>query len=149
MPGARARHRATPPPSLLAWSLLVALERRTKPRSPPVPSHSPPILPLLSLALSLSRVRTRRSPPFAIAIATGLPSPPRHASELRHNPLHLLVELRTSRTCCNATTIAVSVAGHRSSSPSIRELPDVPDLALTLVGLAVSSSTDSPYSHAH
>ena len=91
VPSARARHRATPPASLLAWR---------PPRRPGTPErrHAPPYpltLPrffLSSPSLSLSRVRTRRSPPFAIAAATGLPSPPRHAQELRPLALKLSVK---------------------------------------------------------
>ena len=86
-----ARHRATPPASLLAWR---------PPRRPGMPGrrHAPPYpltLPrffLSSPSLSLSHVRMRRSPPFAIAATTGLPSPPRHAQELRPLALKLFVK---------------------------------------------------------
>ena len=65
----------------------------TTPRLPPY-SLTLPRFFLSSPSLSLSRVRTHPSPPFAIAAATGLPSPPRHAPQLRRDPLYLLVEPR-------------------------------------------------------
>ena len=94
---ARARHRATPPACLPACpaSATPRCFFSVPPRSPGLTPLSPVLFPF-SLALSLSRVRTRRSPPFAIAAATGLPSPPRHAQELRPLALKLLVEPRTS-----------------------------------------------------
>ena len=147
LPGGRAcarrspaRARATSPP---CWpppaspdSLDAPDEATQLPRTA-LTLPRPPLLPLLSLPLT----REPPPPPTGITVATGLPSPPRPASELRHNPLHLLVELRTSRTCCNTATIAVSAAGHRSSLRSIRRLPETTEL---LIDLAVSSSSISP-----
>ena len=89
-----ARARATAPrhqPPCLPGALLVALERPDVATPPPYPLTLPRFF-LSSPSLSLSRVRTRRSPPFAIAIATGLPSPPRHAQELRPLALKLPVK---------------------------------------------------------
>ena len=89
------RRAAPPPPSLPACPPLVALDGPDDATRRPAPlSHS--LIPPPPLVLSLPTARTRPSPPLAVAVATGLPSPPRHASELRHNPLHLLVEPRTS-----------------------------------------------------
>ena len=62
------------------------------PRTSLLLSHSSPP----PLVLSLPTARTRPSPPLAVAIATGLPSPPRHARKLRPLALKLLVEPRTS-----------------------------------------------------
>ena len=90
MPGARARHRATPPARLPACLPLPSSSGwpGTTPR-PPLLSLTLPRFFLSSPSLSLSRVRTHPSPPFAIAAATGLPSPPRHAPQLRRDPLFL------------------------------------------------------------
>ena len=138
---ARAHRRAVTAPACLS-----------SPSTPGRPEHRhalprtvltlprPPLLPLLSLPLT----REPPPPPTGIAVATGLPSPPRPASELRHNPLHLLVELRTSRTCCNAATIAVSIAGRRGSSSSIHHHRRVPEPANHPYGTAVSSHASPP-----
>ena len=137
MPGAHARHRATPPPSLLAWSLLVALERRTKPRSPHVPSHSPPILPLLCLSLSFSRPnatdatarrsRSHRAPRDHLSSPRAPPPRPEAPRRATH--------LRTA----SITAIAiVFLLGLRRPPPSIRRHQVSPDPAVLLCVIPVS-----------
>ena len=103
-------------------------DARTTPRASPTAPHSLPSSPP-PLFLSPSRTRAEPPPPTSTTAATVSPSTPRCACELRHHPLHLLVELRTSRTCCNAATIAVSIAGRRGSSSSIHHHRRVPEPA--------------------
>ena len=126
VPGARARHRATPPARMPACP--------SPPRRPGMPGrrHAPPYpltLPrffLSSPSLSLSRVRTHPSPPFAIAAATGLPSPPRHAPQLRHDPLFL--------------PTAPQLPGSPASPPRRRS----PLRAPTIVAVKFAASSASP-----
>ena len=139
VPGARARHRATPParlPACLSPPRLDALERR---HAPPVLSHSPPVLPLLSLALSLPcpnapiaavRHSRRHRPP--LASPTRSPAPPRPPL-----PPRRATQDGAPR---GAIAVAILASGRRGYSPSIRELPGIPDLVLALAGLAVSPS---------
>ena len=91
---AAATRSATPPPSLPACLSPPRLDAWNDATQPPRS-----LFPSLSLSLlpgSLFPERTRALPPpsLAVAVATGLPSPPGHTSELRHNPLHLLTEPR-------------------------------------------------------
>ena len=90
VPGARAppRH-ATSSPACLPLPSSSGCPGTT-PRPPY--SLTLPRFFLSSPSLSLSRVRTHPSPPFAIAAATGLPSPSRLAQELRPLVLKLSVK---------------------------------------------------------
>ena len=72
--GARARHRATPPPSLPACPPLAALDGPHVATQPPR-SFSPPSRSSPPLAPPHSH-RTRPPPPTRTTTATGLPSPP-------------------------------------------------------------------------
>ena len=137
VPGARARHRATPPARLPACPSpprLDGLERR----------HALPLLSLTlprffpsSPSLSLSRPNTtiaavrhssRHRPPLAPPLSSGAPPrpplPPHQAEPLRKP--------------CIAAHIAVPLLGHRRSSPSNREPPDVPEPANHPCSSAVS-----------
>ena len=133
------------PPPLATSCFLPGLpsDARTTPRASPTAPHSLPSSPP-PLFLSPSRTRAEPPPPTSTTAATISPSTPRCACELRHNPLHLLVELRTSRTCCNAATIAVSIAGRRGSSSSIHHHRRVPEPANHPYGTAVSSHASPP-----
>ena len=96
VPGARARHRATPPPSLpacLSPPRLNALERRPAPPRPlshsPSPSSSPPALSLAhpsAIAAAARRCRGHRPPlasPTRFPAPPRTPLPPRQATHLR------------------------------------------------------------------
>ena len=143
MPDAR-RHARAPPPPLLATSCFPGLPRcpgRSHAAAPhrshsPSPSSSPP-------ALSPSHPRTTAAadghhrshrPPLAS---------PTHAEAplLRPEAPCQAVPLRTPR---GAVAVAKFDSGRRGSSPAIRELPGIPDLALALAGLAVSPRTEPP-----
>ena len=130
--GARARHRATPPLSLLACPPLLARCPGRRHASPPALSHSPPALPS-SPSLSLSHGRTPPSPPFALAAVSGHPSLPRLAQKLRHNSLFLPTAPRVSGSPASPprrrsplrtpTTVAVKfVVSGASPSPLRRPL---------------------------
>ena len=103
---ARAHRRAATAPACLS-----------SPSTPGRPERrhaaAPVLFPSLSLSLlpgSLFPERTRAQPPpsLAVAVATGLPSPPRHASQLRHDPLYLLVKPRTSGRAPSPTPLSSS-----------------------------------------
>ena len=85
--GARARHRATPPLSLLACPPLLARCPGRRHASPLLSLTPPRLFP--PLPRSLTHDRTPPSPPFAIATVSGHPSLPRLAQKLRHDPLFL------------------------------------------------------------
>ena len=112
---------------------------RETPR-PPVPSHSLSFLPPSS-ALSLARSRAEliaavhrsRSHRLPLASPTRAEAPPRPP-----RPLH---QATRSRTRCNVATIAVPVAGHQSSPPSIRDVWRAPEPTDLLRRLPVSSSS--------
>ena len=113
----------------------------TTPR-PPVLSHSPPVLPLLSLALSLPcpnapiaavRHSRRHRPPLAFPTRAGAP-PPRPEA---------LRQATRRRTPCGAAVAIVFLLGLRPPSPSIRRLQCVPEPASTPAATAVSSATVS------
>ena len=86
-----ARARATSPPAghlLLPSLALDAPDVATQLPRTALPLPRPPLLPLLSLPLT----REPPPPPTGITVATGLPSPPRHAQELRSSALKLPVK---------------------------------------------------------
>ena len=137
-----ARARATAPRHQLAClpapPLLVWMAWNDATPSPAL-SHSPPVLPLLSLALSLPcpnapiaavRHSRRHRPP--LASPTRSPAPPRPPL-----PPRRATQDGAPR---GAIAVAILASGRRGYSPSIRELPGIPDLALALAGLAVSPS---------
>ena len=76
---------------------------------------------------SAPRTRAESPPPTPIAAATVLPTPHRHPRELRLDPLLPPHRPTALRKPCNAATIAVSIAGRRGSSPSIRPLRRAPE----------------------
>ena len=141
---ARARHRATPPVSLLAWRLLVALERRTTPRSHPDLSRTlprPPSLPLLSPSHTRA---PSPSPPSIATVASTIAAPPRHASQLRRDPLSLLTE-QSNPGELRFIAIAVVFKLRPTRSPSSLRLPQAfPELADDAVGFAVSPAVEPP-----
>ena len=138
-----ARARATAPrhqlaclpaPPLLVW---MAWNNATP---SPVLSHSPPVLPLLFLALSLPcpnapiaavRHSRRHRPPLASPTRAGAP-PPRPEA---------LRQATRRRTPCGAAVAIVFLLGLRPPSPSIRRLQCVPEPASTPAATAVSSAT--------
>ena len=139
-----ARARATAPrhqPPCLPGALLVALERpdvTTPP--PPYPLTLPPILPLLSLALSLScpnapvaAVRHSRSHSLPLASPTRAEAPPRLPRLLR--------QATRRRTPWNVAVAFITSGRRRSPSPSIRRTQDVPEHTGLLCESAVSPSS--------
>ena len=142
MPGARARHRATPPPSLSACPPLTALDGLHVATQPPrflfpslslISSPGSPSLPPNATAAADENHHGHR-PPLAS---------PTHAEAplLRPEAPRQAVPLRTPR---GAVAVAKFDSGRRGSSPAIRELPGIPDLALALAGSAVSPRTEPP-----
>ena len=134
-----ARARATAPRHLLAClpapPLLLSMPRTT-PRPPLLSLTLPRFFPS-SPSLSLSRPNTtiaavrhssRHRPPLAPPLSSGAPPrpplPPHQAKPLRKP--------------CIAAHVAVPLLGHRRSSPSNRELPDVPEPANHPCSSAVS-----------
>ena len=133
---ARARHRATPPARLPACPSPPRLDAPDDATPSPALSHSPSVLPS-SPSLSLSRPNTtiaavrhssRHRPPLAPPLSSGAPPrpplPPHQAKPLGKP--------------CIAAHVAVPLLGHRRSSPSNRELPDVPEPANHPCSSAVS-----------
>ena len=143
-----ARARATAPRHLLAClpapPLLVWMAWNDATPSPAL-SHSPSVLPLLSLALSLPcpnapiaavRHSRRHRPP--LASPTRSPAPPRPPLPPR--------QATRRRTPCGAAVAIVFLLGLRPPSPSIRRLQRVPEPASTPTATAVSYATVSPSS---
>ncbi len=138
-----ARARATAPRHQLAClpasPLLVWMPWNDATPSP-VLSHSPPVLLLLSRALSLPcpnaplaavRHSSRHRPPLASPIRAGAP-PPRPEA---------LRQATRRRTPCGAAVAIVFLLGLRPPSPLIRRLQCVPEPASTPAATAVSSAT--------
>ena len=138
--GTRARHLPPcwPPPASFSRPRCPGRSHAAAPHRShsPSPSSSPP-------ALSPSHPRTTAAadghhhshrPPLAS---------PTHAEAplLRPEAPRQAVPLRTPR---GAVAVAKFDSGRRGSSPAIRELPGIPDLALALAGSAVSPRTEPP-----
>ena len=113
--------------------------------SPPLSSSSPTSLtpPLLPLSPFPSHPRTtaaadghHRSHRLSLASPSSPGAPPR-----RQLPPRRATQAGVPR---GAVAVAKFDSGRRGSSPSIRELPGIPDLALALAGLAVSPRTEPP-----
>ena len=134
-----ARARATAPRHLLACLPALPSSSRCPGRRhalPPALSHSPsvppssPSLPLSRPNTTIAAVRhsSRHRPPLAPPLSSGAPPrpplPPHQAKPLRKP--------------CIAAHVAVPLLGHRRSSPSNRELPDVPEPANHPCSSAVS-----------
>ena len=126
MPGARARHRATPPARLPACPSPPGLDGLERRHALPCSLSLSPVLPLLSLALSLPcpnaplaavRHSSRHRPPLAPPLSSGAPPRP-------PLPPHPAKPLRKP---CIAAHVAVPLLGHRRSSPSIRCTPAAPE----------------------
>ena len=144
VPGARTRHRATPPACLSACpaSAMPRCFFSVPPRSPGLTPLSPVLFPF-SLALSLScpnasvaavRHSRRHRPPLAFPTRAGAPPPPPEA-------------LRQATRCRTPRGVAVAIVfllGLRPPSPSIRRLQRVPEPASTPTATAVSYATVSP-----
>ena len=143
MPGARARHRATPPARLPACPPLLVWMAWNDATPSPALSHSPSVLPLLSLALSLtrpnttlaavrhsSRLRPPLAPPTSSEAPPQLPLPP-HRSTAPRKP-------------CIAATSPFPSSGSDHHRRRIRRLQRVPEPASTPTATAVSYATVSP-----
>ena len=112
VPGARARHRATPPASLLAWRpprRPGTPDDATQPPRPlshsPSPSFSPPALSLSPKALPPPQLTTDALP--------AVPSPLRRVPELRRDPLSLLTEQATRTSSASSQSPSSSSFGRR------------------------------------
>ena len=139
---ARAHRRAaTAPACLSSPSTPGRPERRhALPRTALTPSPSPSSSPP---ALSLSHPRTtavadghHRSHRLSLAFPTRSPDPPRPPL-----PPRRATQDGAPR---GAVAVAKFSSGRRGSSPAIRKLPGIPDLALALAGSAVSPRTEPP-----
>ena len=102
------------------------------------PSPPPPLLSFsrccrAELIAAVHRSHSHRLP---LASPTRSPAPPRPPL-----PPRRATQDGAPR---GAVAVAIFASGRRGSSPSIRELPGIPDLALALAGLAVSPRTEPP-----
>ena len=144
MAGARARHRATPPLSLLACPPLLARCPGRRHALPPALSHSPSVPPS-SPSLPLSRPDTiiaavrhssRPRPPLAPPTSSGapprLPLPPHRSTGLRKP--------------CIAATSSFPSSGSDHHRRRIRRLQRVSEPASTPTATAVSPRVVSPFS---
>ena len=138
--GTRARHRPPcwPPPASPGLPRCPGRSHAAAPHRShsPSPSSSPP-------ALSPSHPRTtaaadghHRSRRLSLASPSSPGAPPR-----RQLPPRRATQAGVPR---GAVAVAKFDSGRRGSSPAIRELPGIPDLALALAGSAVSPRTEPP-----
>ena len=136
---ARAHRRAaTAPACLSSPSTPGRPERRhALPRTALTPSPSPSSSPPALSPSHPKHCRRRSSPP------TRSPPSPRPSVEPPSSAATPLPPHRAKQDGASRGAIAVAIlaSGRRGYSPSIRELPGIPDLVLALARSAVSSST--------
>ena len=126
---------ACPPPRRL--DVRNVATRCPAPLSLPLPR--PPPLPLLSLSHPRTTAAAdghHRSHRLSLASPSSPGAPPR-----RQLPPRRATQAGVPR---GAVAVAKFDSGRRGSSPAIRELPGIPDLALALAGSAVSPRTEPP-----
>ena len=143
--GARARHRATPPLSLLACPPLLARCPGRRHASPPCSLSLSPGSPLLSLALSLTRPNTTVA---AVRHSSHLRPPlaPPTSSEAPPRPPLPPHRSTAPRKPCIAATSPFPSSGSDHRRRRIRRLQRVPEPASTPTATAVSYATVSPSS---